>query len=185
MSFQAYLDNIQAKTGKTADDFRALARKDGLAKSGEIVAWLKAEFKLGHGHASAIAHLLVHSDEGKKSPDDDDKVRSLFAGNKAKWRDAYDALTTKVAKFGADVQISPNRTYINLQRSGKKFAILQPSAAERLDVGLKLKGVAPSGPFEAAGSWNAMVTHRVRISDARQINAELFAWLKLAYDAAL
>jgi Domain of unknown function (DUF4287)/Domain of unknown function (DUF5655) len=183
MSFQAYLDNIQAKTGKTPDDFRVLARKKGLTKSGEIVAWLKAEFKLGHGHANAIAHLLVHSDEGKKSPDD--KVRSLFAGNKAKWRDAYDALTAKIAKFGADIQISPNRTYINMQRSGKKFAILQPSAAERLDIGLKLKGVAPSGPFEAAGSWNAMVTHRVRISDARQIDSELVAWLKRAYDAAL
>jgi hypothetical protein len=109
MSFQAYLDNIQAKTGKTPDDFRVLAQKKGLVKSGEIVAWLKAEFKLGHGHASAVAHLLVHSDEGKKSSED--KVRSLFAGNKAKWRDAYDALTAKITRFGADVQISPNPHY--------------------------------------------------------------------------
>jgi hypothetical protein len=67
MSFQAYLDNIQAKTGKTPDDFRRLAAKKGFTekgkiragvKAGEIVAWLKEEFGLGHGHAMAIVALL-------------------------------------------------------------------------------------------------------------------------------
>ncbi len=72
MSFQAYLDNIQAKTGRSPADFRALAAKKGFTrdgtvapgvKAGEIVAWLKADFKLGHGHAMAIFALL----KGKKS----------------------------------------------------------------------------------------------------------------------
>lgn len=70
MSFQAYLDNIQAKTGKTPDDFRRLAAKKGLTldgtlrpgiKAGEIVAWLKEDFQLGHGHAMAIVALLKGS----------------------------------------------------------------------------------------------------------------------------
>lgn len=58
MSFQAYLDNIKTKTGKTAEDFTKLAEKKGLlkpgVKAGEIVAWLKKDFELGHGHAMAI-----------------------------------------------------------------------------------------------------------------------------------
>jgi hypothetical protein len=58
MSFQAYLDNIKAKTGKTPDDFHSLARKHGLvgpdAKATPLVTWLKKEFGLGHGHAMAI-----------------------------------------------------------------------------------------------------------------------------------
>ena len=58
MSFQAYLDNIKAKTGKTTDDFKKLADKKGLlkegVKAGEIVKWLKEDFDLGHGHAMAI-----------------------------------------------------------------------------------------------------------------------------------
>jgi len=58
MSFQAYLDNIKAKTGKSPEDFKKLAEKKGLlkpeAKAGEIVAWLKKDFDLGHGHAMAI-----------------------------------------------------------------------------------------------------------------------------------
>ena len=58
MTFQAYLDNIQAKTGKTPEDFFALAKKKGLIspglKAGQLLAWLKKEFDLGHGHSMAI-----------------------------------------------------------------------------------------------------------------------------------
>ena len=67
MSFQAYLVNIQAKTGRSPADFRALAEKKGFtdngklapgAKAGAIVKWLKDDFQLGHGHAMAIFALL-------------------------------------------------------------------------------------------------------------------------------
>ena len=74
-------------------------------------------------------------------------------------------------------------TYISRLRGSKKFAIVQVTA-ERLDIGIKLKGVAPTERLEVAGSWNAMVTHRVRISDLQQIDAEVLAWLRQAYDAA-
>ena len=76
MSFQAYLDNIQTRTGKTPADFRKLAASKGYAtakglepgiKAGQIVAWLKQDFDLGHGHAMAIVALLKGSKaEGSK-----------------------------------------------------------------------------------------------------------------------
>lgn len=67
MSFQAYLDNIQAKTGKSPDDLRHLAEQLGFVdgatirkgvKASQIVDWLKADFGLGRGHAMAIYTLL-------------------------------------------------------------------------------------------------------------------------------
>jgi len=67
MSFQAYLDNIQKKTGKSADDFKQIAEQKGFlqngelktsVKAGDIVQWLKDDFQLGHGHAMAIYALL-------------------------------------------------------------------------------------------------------------------------------
>lgn len=63
MSFQAYIKNIQTKTGKTPDDFKKLAEEKGFLQNGELVKtvkateitnWLKSEFELGHGHAMAI-----------------------------------------------------------------------------------------------------------------------------------
>jgi len=67
MSFQAYLDNIQTKTGKSPDDFKAMAEQKGFTqngklksnvKAGDVVKWLKDDFELGHGHAMAIYALL-------------------------------------------------------------------------------------------------------------------------------
>jgi hypothetical protein len=63
MSFQAYLDNVYAKTGKTPDDFRKLAAEKGLTKYGEITAWLKADNGLGGGHANVIAQLIVNPEK--------------------------------------------------------------------------------------------------------------------------
>ncbi|MBK7291261.1 MAG: DUF4287 domain-containing protein [Chitinophagaceae bacterium] len=58
MSFQAYIDNIKTKTGKSPEDFKKIATKKGLLKetikAGEIIKWLKEDFDLGHGHAMAI-----------------------------------------------------------------------------------------------------------------------------------
>jgi Domain of unknown function (DUF4287) len=58
MSFQAYLDNIRSKTGKTPAQFKTLATRAGVyrpdMKASALVAWLKQEFDLGHGHSMAI-----------------------------------------------------------------------------------------------------------------------------------
>jgi len=64
MSFQAYLDNIELKTGKTPNDFIALAKAKGYddasVKASTIVSWLKEDFQLGHGHAMALVHVIKH-----------------------------------------------------------------------------------------------------------------------------
>jgi hypothetical protein len=75
MSFQAYLDNIEARTGKSAADFKTLAAKKGFTldgklnpdvKAGQIVQWLKDDFDLGRGHAMAIYALLKGTKSGGK-----------------------------------------------------------------------------------------------------------------------
>ena len=67
MSFQAYLDNVEARTGKSAEALRALAVERGLAdagglaagaKAGAVVDWLKQDFDLGHGHAMSIVAFI-------------------------------------------------------------------------------------------------------------------------------
>ena len=66
MSFQAYLDNVEAKTGKTPNEFIAMATErgyDSSTKSGVIVDWLKQDFDLGRGHAMAIVHIIKNGAE--------------------------------------------------------------------------------------------------------------------------
>jgi predicted transport protein len=185
MSLKAYLDNIQAKTGKTHHDFLVLAEEKGLlkegVKTGQIVSWLKQDFGLGHGHAMAIVLTLQNATQPRISRSD--QVARHFSGDKARWLKPYDDLLIRVRKFGPEVTVAPTNSYISLLRKAKKFAIVQVTT-DRLDIGIKLKGAEPTERFQPAGAWNGMVTHRVRIEDPRQIDRQVLAWLKKAFDAA-
>jgi len=173
--------NLPEKTGKPLEAWLKLVAKSKLAKHGEIVSMLKAEHGVGHGFANLIAHKALASDAG--SQDGEDLVAAQYSGAKAVLKPIHDKLVKVIEAFGDDVELSPKKAYVSLRRS-KQFGLIQPSTATRLDVGLVLKGVAPSGRLEAAGSWNAMVTHRVKLSSAADVDTELKAWLKAAYAAA-
>ena len=73
MTYKAYIDNIKAKTGKTPEDFRKLAKKKSLAKYGELLKWLKSDCGLGHGHANAIILYIQNPQLAKKKIREDAK----------------------------------------------------------------------------------------------------------------
>jgi hypothetical protein len=181
MSFQAYLDNIQARTGKRPEAIAGMVRAQGLSKPAEIIAWLKSEFDLGRGHSMAIVSLLRSGDQPARSPDD--RVAAYFSGPKARWRAAYDRLVGHAQSFGPDVGVSPGASYLSLVKAGRKFAIIQ-AVGERMDIGMKLKGSPAAGRLEEAGAWNSMVTHLVRIGDEAELDREVMGWLKQAYAKA-
>lgn len=62
MSFQAYLDTIEDKTGLTPRQLMTLAQERGFqdpgTKAGQILAWLKEDYGLGRGHGMALAHVI-------------------------------------------------------------------------------------------------------------------------------
>ena len=176
---QAYLDSIKAKTGKTPSDFRVLAAEKGLVKHSEIIAWLKADFGLGHGHANAIAAVLKNPEFSKTSPDD--KLEKVFSGSKAVWRETFEALLEKIKVFAPDVELASTSSYIGLLKNRKKFGIVQPSSANRFDIGIKLGKIPATPRLELSGTWNAMVTHRVGVGSSSEIDSELLNWLEAAY----
>lgn len=62
MSFQAYLDTVEKKTGLTPNQFVELAKERGFddsnTKAGAIIAWLSEDYGLGRGHAQALVHVI-------------------------------------------------------------------------------------------------------------------------------
>ena len=96
MSFQAYLDNIEAKTGKTPAELIEIAVSKGLGsketKAGEIIAWLAEDFQLGRGHAMALVYVLKngtkvddkHVGSGSSHSDASNELRLDGVKNRAK-----------------------------------------------------------------------------------------------------
>ncbi|HEV3005384.1 MAG TPA: DUF4287 domain-containing protein [Pirellulales bacterium] len=176
------IENLKEKTGKALPEWLKLIAPRKFAKHGEIVKFLKEEHGVTHGYANQIAFAALQPPDGP-APGSDDLVEAQYAGPKGALRPLYDALVAVLRKFGDDVELAPKKAYVSVRRS-KQFAIIQPTTATRIDVGLNLKGLAPTARLENSGSFNAMVSHRIRVSSAAEVDRELEGWLRKAYDAA-
>jgi len=173
--------NIAEKTGRPVPEWVAVVHKSGLQKHGEIVKFLKADHGFTHGYANLVAHQALQSSAAHS--DDDDLVAAQYAGDKAALKPIYDAVIKAARGFGADFELAPKKTYVSLRRK-KQFALIQPSTKTRVDLGINLKGKNPGGRLEASGSFNAMVSHRVRLESPGDVNAEVVGWLKEAFGQA-
>lgn len=169
--------NLEEKTGKSLDQWVALARGTGKSKHGEIVKWLKGEHGMGHGYANLVASKALESSD---APAGDDLIEAQYSGKKAALRPIYDQLSSRLVRFGDDVEVAPKKTGVSFRRS-KQFALIQPTTNTRVDVGIQLKGVEPQGRLESAGS-GAMCSHWVRLTSPEQIDDELLGWLREAYE---
>jgi predicted transport protein len=180
-AMQTMIDNLKKNSGKSLEQWVKIAQGSKLAKHGEIVKFLKEEHELGHGYASLVAQKALGTLSADESSDD--LLDAQYAGARAGLRPIYDTLAAEIARFGKDVDFSAKKAYVSLRRS-KQFGLIQPSTATRVDVGINLKGEKTTDRLEASGSFNSMVTHRVRIENKAEVDKELIGWLKKAYDAA-
>lgn len=176
---QKMAENLQKKTGKSLAEWVTIARQSGIEKHGELLKYLKGEHGLTHGYANMVSMQSRKSDDGEEP----DFIEAQYAGAKAALKPIYDAILNEVEEFGADIELAPKKAYMSLRRN-KQFAIVQPSTKTRVDVGINLKGDTPTDRLETSGSFNSMVSHRVRLTTVEQVDAELISWLKEAYERA-
>lgn len=177
---QTMIDNMPEKTGKSLDEWLAILDKSGLSKHGDIMKLLKGEHGVTHGFANTITQLYRQRKEGAPTSDKG-LVEAQYEGAKADLKPIYDALIAAANKLGKDVEVAPKKTYVSLRRN-KQFAIVQPSTKTRVDLGLNLSDVDTSDRLEAAGSWNSMCSHRIRLTSADEVDAQVSQWLAQAYE---
>ena len=178
---QTQIRNIEVQTGKSLEEMIQAGLATGITKHKELHNFFTNEYSLTFGNANVLTIFTRDRMKGAAG-EEENFVDAQYAGKEA-MRPIYDALIDAVTGFGDDVEIAPKRTYVSLRRK-KQFGLVQPSTATRVDVGINLKGVEPDGRLERSGSFNAMCTHRVRLGSAGDVNDELIAWLRQAYDAA-
>ena len=182
-AIQTQLNNIQEKTGKSLAGLAALARKSGLTKHGELRDMFKRELGLGHGDANALVHAVLQSDgtraaEGKST---DNVLDEIYTGAKAGQRPIHEALMKHITKFG-EFEIVPKKGYVSLRRK-KQFAMIGPKTSTRFEVGINAKDFKKNARLleQPKGS---MCNYIVQLTDAKEVDAELIAWIKSAYESA-
>ena len=181
-ALQSQVRNIEATYGKPLDHWFAVIDASGLTKHNEVVAMLKTDYGLAHGAAHRLSLLArQRPDAGAAAPAD--PADPLYAGTKAGLRPLHDALLGEIRALGT-FDIAPKKGYLSLRRR-KQFAMVQPSTASRIDLGLILPATTPAaGRLESAARFNPLFTHRVRITTVTDLDDELRGWLATAYALA-
>lgn len=184
---EAQIRNIEQQYGKPLGEWIALVKESGLTKHTEIVAMLKSQYGMSHGSAHRVALKAREADAASlvKAAETSgrDPVSELYSGKKAGLKPLHDALMTAITAFGDDIELAPKKGYLSLRRK-KQFAMIQPTTATRIDLGLILKEIPTTERLESAASFNALFTHRVRVSTINDVDAQVISWLKQAYNLA-
>ena len=137
--------NLSKNTGKTLKQWVEVVKKENLSKHGEMVKFLKEEHSFTHGFANLVAHKVKGSDAGSVE-NKEDLLQKQYKG-KEHFLPVYEKLITAVQGFGKDVEIAPKNSYVSL-RIKKQFAILQPAAKSRFEIGLNIKDQEPNGKLD-------------------------------------
>jgi hypothetical protein len=191
----AQVRNIEARYGRPLPEWFGIIAASGLTKHTEVVAMLKADYGMAHGAAHRVSLLSRQAAvpdaasgpataSGRATASPGEVADALYPGKKAALRPLHDELIAEILGLGPDVSLAPKKGYVSLRRPRKQFAMIQPSGAGRIDLGLILPGVPAAGRLEAAGSFNALFTHRVRLTSAGDLDDAIAGWLAAAYTAA-
>lgn len=174
------LRNIEAKTGQSLAALRAAVQGAGKVKHGEVRAWLIETYGLGYGDANTLAGVTL-ADPVAAAPSADDALAEIYAGKKAHLRATHDAVMAALEAWG-DFEVAPKKGYVSLRRK-KQFAMLGPKTAERAELGLNLKAEVASDRV-VAQKPGGMCQYAVALTGPQDIDAEVLAALKAAFDAA-
>ena len=181
--FLAMKGNIREKTGKSFEHWIALARKAGISKFKPLLDHMKKEHGLTHGYAQMIAWGVLDPARLEAGNKDEGMVDDLYSEKKAALRPIYDRLVAECSSLGDSVDMVICKTYTSF-RAKSQFAIVAPRTNSAVDLELALPDDFPKGGrIEPFKSSYQKFTHRIRISDAADVDGEVSAALKAALSA--
>jgi hypothetical protein len=181
---QAYRDNLASRTGKTLEQWVALARKQKLATVRERITWLESEHSLTTDYARWVAEEC-DGGTGADAYDPDALVQSMFA-KKPALVPLYEKLLALGLSVAPDVKACPCATIVPLFRE-HVFAQLKPTTQTRIDVGFALgdpKKTPAKGRLIDTGGFakKDRITHRIEVTKPADIDATVERWLRVAYE---
>ena len=177
-ALKTMIDNMPEKTGKSLDEWKIILKEKSFEKHSEGVKYLKQEYSVTHGFANTIVSLSKEENNSSE-----DLVENQYNG-KEKLIPIYNNLIEFIKTLGVDVTVTPKKGSVSVIRK-RQFVLIKPATKTRIDLGFKLKDKPTTERLENSGPFGTMCTHRVKISNANEIDNELKVWIKEAYEKSI
>jgi hypothetical protein len=187
---QKWIGELKGKTGRSLEEWIALAKKEGPKDPKARLAWFKTKHGFGTNNARWISERADGKNAEEENPEEYLKtavrfVEEQYAGPKEQLRPLYDELLKMGKAIGADVKACPCKTMVPLYRE-HVFAQIKPTTNTRIDMGFalaKYKGKLPKRMIDTGGlEKKDRITHRIELKSADDIDEEVKKWMKTAYE---
>ena len=184
-AYETQIKNIQVKTGKSIAELEKLVADCGLTKHSELRQMFMRDLGLGYGDANSLVHFVLKSDGERgaqsRGASIDDILAEIYSGPKQALRPIHERIMAHLQTFG-EFEIAPKKGYVSLRRK-RQFAMLGPATKGRVELGLNMKGVEPTARLLQQPP-GGMCNYKVNLSSPEEIDPEVIAWVRLAFDAA-
>jgi hypothetical protein len=175
--------NLLERTGKSMEQWAEVVKKKGPKTAAERREWLKNEHGITTNYAWWIVQVADGTYVGPEDYDPEKLVADQYAGKKESLRPIYDKMLEIGRNLGADVRVCPCETMVPFYRN-HVFANLKPTTYARVDLGLALGDKPAEGRLIETSGFKKKdrITHRIPLQSLADIDGEVVAFLKEAYD---
>jgi hypothetical protein len=171
---------LERQTGESLATWKARIATAGPAGEPELRTWLAERGVTGYPQMLLVFETFGYPDYLQK---DADELISAQYRDRPSLVPIYVRVVEEALGLG-HVELQARKTYVALVGPKRTFASIQATTRTRIDVGLRLDGVAPEGRLEIAKSiGQSSMTHKVGLASAEVLDAEAAAWLRRAYEA--
>ena len=182
-----WIATLKEKTGRSLEEWVALAKKKGPKGHMELREWLKKEHQLGGNAASHVADEVqgnaMDADAETYLKGAEENVAAMYSGGKAHLRPLHDALYKLAKGVAKDVRCCPCQTIVPFYRN-HVIAQIKPTTRTRIDFGLALGPTKAKGRLIDTGGYakKDRITHRFEITSPKDIDGEVKRWFLKAYE---
>ena len=172
---------IERQTGETGAQWNAKIRAEASPKNEpQLRRWLAERGITGYPAMYLVYETFGYPDYLQK--DADVLIDEQYA-DRPGIRPIFDRVLDVLPTVGT-VEVQARKTYVALLSPKRTFASIQPTTKTRVDIGLRLDGLAPQGRLQEAKSiGQSSMTHKLAISSPDDLDDEAVEWLRRAYEA--
>ncbi len=176
---ESVVANLKRKTGRSLPEWERLLKASGPKNPTNWREWPRARHGLGTNTARFVAERAAGREE---TYDPETYVEALFASRPA-LRPIYEALLRFSLGLGKDVTVTPCKTIVPFRRKFV-FAQVKPVSRTKIELGLALGNLKPTGPLASTGGFakGDLITHKIPLSALSEFDGETRRWLRRAFE---
>ena len=168
---------LEKRTGVGVDAWKRRIMKEGLDDEASLRAWLTSQGVTGYGQSLLVMERFGYPDFLLATADE---LIDAQYEDRPGLRPIFDAIIAAAMRLGK-VTVQARKTYVSLVSPRRTFARIQATTKGRVDLGLRIEGVAPGGRLLPSRIHETMPL-QIGLSTLADIDDEVVRWLRRAYD---